>query len=276
MKSFQGKTALISGASSGIGLSLAKALAARGAAVAIGGTSVDKLAAAKAELDAAGATSMTMRFDVTEEQAWRAAAAQVIAELGPIAFLGLNAGVGGGGGTLESVTSTAWNASWNINVMGVVHGLQACLPAMKASGAEGHVLITSSLAGVSRFPGFGPYGVTKAAVLALGEILNVELNDTAVGVSVLMPGPVRTGFAASSERHSGGTDNPQFWGMVTEYLDKSGLEPDALAEFSLDRIEAGALYIISHSGVRDEVMARGVALAAASEIVLAGAMPVFG
>ena len=197
-------------------------------------------------------------------------------QLGPIAFLGLNAGVGGGGGTVESMTSTIWNASWNTNVMGAVHGLQACLPAMKASGAEGHILITSSLAGVLNFPGVGPYGVTKAAAVALGETLSAELADTAIGVSVLLPGPVRTSFAATSERHSGATGDPQFWGKVTEYLDRNGLEPDALAEFTLDRIEVGALYIISHSGVRDVVMARGAALAAACEIALADAMPTLG
>jgi NAD(P)-dependent dehydrogenase (short-subunit alcohol dehydrogenase family) len=84
--------------------------------------------------------------------------------------------------------------------MGVVHGLQACLPRMRTHGQPEHILITSSIGGVMPLWGLGPYGVTKAGAVMLAEILREELRGSLLNVSVMCPGAVRTDLPNNVDR----------------------------------------------------------------------------
>lgn len=266
MRNFQGAVAFVSGASSGIGLALAHQLALRGARVAITGTSSEKLRAAEASF-ADRSCVMPIAFDVTDEASWRKAVEQVEGEWGPIRFLALNAGVGMGGELIEDVPTVTWRWAWEVNVMGVVHGLRQCLPRMRKHGLEAHILMTSSVAGVWRAPTVGPYIITKSAVVALAESLRTELADSQIGVSVLLPGAVKTDLPRTSARASPAPMGDQIVDMMTDFL-ASGLDPEAVGAHALDRVSAGAFYIFTHPQVDDEVAARHAEMAAAMAITI--------
>lgn len=252
MKSFKNTTALISGASSGIGLGLATALAAEGARVAITGTNEDKLAAASASLRAGGATVMTLQFDVADEGAWGEAARRVETDWGPIHFLGLNAGIALLGRSIESTPTEYWRLSWDLNVMGVIYGLQACLPGMRVHGEPGHILITSSIGGVIPLWGLGPYGVTKAGAVMLAEILREELKGSSLNASVMCPSAVRTDLPNNVNRRVPGAWTETALANSKPSMD-AGLDPVDVGRFTLARIKDGDLYIFTHN-VGEEVI----------------------
>ena len=265
MKDYKNITSLISGASSGIGLGLAKALVGQGARVAITGTNDAKLAAASAALAAGGAKVLALKFDVADEVAWRDAARRVESELGPIQFLGLNAGIGMTGRAIESTPTAAWRTSIDINFMGVVHGLQACLPGMKAAGLPGHVMITSSIGGVITTQGGGAYNAIKAAVIALAEVLRTELAATLLTASVLCPQAVRTDLPNNSNRRSPGSMPEAALGRINAMLEL-GLDPSDVGTYALERIRAGDFYIFTHNVGEDVAAARFEGMRAAMRL----------
>lgn len=254
-----GSAAVVSGGTSGIGLALAHELVARGARVAITGTNTAKLEAALATFPISHDV-LPLRFDVSDEAAWRDAAARTIDRFGPIRFLALNAGIGAGGDLVEDTPAEVWNWAWRVNVMGVVHGLRACVPAMRAGGDACHVLVTSSIAGVWRCPTVGPYLVSKAAVVALAEALRLELAGTSIRTSVLLPGAVRTSLPETSQRAAPVEMTPQLLRDMHSVVD-AGLEPADVARHALTRIADGAFYVFTHPQGDDEIARRQSELA---------------
>jgi len=147
---------------------------------------------------ALGVMVTSARVDVAERQAVFTWAEQVEHQHGRVNLVFNNAGVGLGS-TLEAVSRQEFEWIMGVNFWGVVHGTQAFLPYLKASG-EGHVVNTSSLFGLIAFPGTGPYNASKFAVRGYTEALRMELDMMKVGVSAtcVHPGGVRTDIARSS------------------------------------------------------------------------------
>lgn len=266
MKNFLDAVALVSGASSGIGLAIAHQLALRGARVAITGTNSGKLRDAAASFPDPRSV-MPIAFDVTDEAAWQDAVERVEREWGDIRFLALNAGIGMGGELIEEVATTTWRWAWEVNVMGVVHGIRQCVPRMRESGREAHILITSSEAGVWRAPTCGPYIMSKSAVVAIAETLRIELADSRVRVSVLLPGAVRTDLPRTSAKASPVPMDEHIINLMTDFL-ATGLDPEAVGAFALDRVSAGAFYIFTHRQKDEEIASRHAEMAAAMGITL--------
>lgn len=266
MHEFAGCVALVSGGSSGIGLALAHALSAQGARVAITGTNREKLHVAT-ESFADRDRVLPIPFDVTDAPAWRRAVERVESSWGTIGFLALNAGVGMGGENTEAVALETWRWAFDVNVMGVVNGLNACLPRLRAAHRRSHILITASIAGVWRAPTCGPYIASKAAVVALAETLRQELSGSGVGLSVLLPGVVRTEISATSSRASPVPMAPALLEQMQKFVE-GGVDPRAVAEFALQRIAAGAFYVFTHPQVDDEIARRHEEMAAAMRITL--------
>ncbi len=244
-----GKVAFVTGAAGGIGLAMARKLGARGMKVMLADIDQAALDAACAELSAEGVECASVICDVSREQAVRDAAKATLDRFGKVHFVVNNAGVSLGGPTGD-IAVEDWNWIVSINLMGVVHGVEAFTPILAAQGEGGHILNTASMAGHLAISGGAPYTATKYAVVGYSESLRQELGPQGIGVSVLCPGWVRTGInETSSQRPSlqGGPETREKTepGEDVAAATAAGLDPDVLADWTLARIDEGRFYIFS-------------------------------
>ena len=244
---FAGCAAIVTGAASGIGLALARALAARGVDLALADIDGPALEAVRAELASTGRRVVARGLDVSNDDAVRTAAAEFGAALGPIHLLFNNAGIDMSG-ALDSLELADWQRAFGVNVFGVVHGLRHFLPLLLAHGARAHVVNTASGAGfwVNADVPMGAYAATKYAVVAITEALEQELAGTPVGVSLLSPGPVATPIAQRSAKASG-----DLRASIA-----AGIAPDSAAQLVLEGIERGDFYIFTPTRMAPRVAQR--------------------
>lgn len=184
-----GKTLLITGASSGIGAATARAAARAGFRVALAARTREALDELAGELGADHAAAFVC--DVTNYEAQEALVTQTVERFGRLDAVFANAGVGLEPGGFSSAPVASWRHVIETNVLGVAYTIRAALPAIKK--AKGHVVITGSVAGRRSFAG-SMYGVSKWAVSAIGYNLREELIGTGVRVTLLEPGMVDTPF----------------------------------------------------------------------------------
>lgn len=184
---FAGKQAIVTGAGSGIGAALCRALVAAGAEVLC--TDIDGGAA---ELTAAalGAKARAARLDVTDAAAVQAAVDDVVNRTGRLDLMFNNAGIVWGGDT-ELLTLDQWNAIIDVNIRGVVHGVAAAYPLMVRQG-HGHIVNTASMAGLTAAGQVTSYVMTKHAVVGMSLALRSEAAARGVGVLVVCPAAVET------------------------------------------------------------------------------------
>ncbi len=199
VRSLAGKTALITGAGSGIGRETALACARRGASLALCDLDADGLAETERRVRALGGerSVLAQQVDVAQADAMRAFADAVHREVPAVDLLVNNAGVGLGGGVLDTSLED-WRWIVDINLMGVVHGCHFFAPKMVARGAGGHVVNVASAAGYLPSELLAAYTATKYAVLGLSEALHIELHRRGIGVTALCPGIVDTGITRSA------------------------------------------------------------------------------
>lgn len=191
-----GRWALVTGAASGIGEAIARALAARGAHVIL--CDIDAVGAQRvaASLTGAGARVEVHVVDVSDRAAMLKLASHVIATHGAPAILVNNAGIALEGPLLD--TSLAqWDRMIGVNLMGVIHGCHCFGPAMQRAGEGGHIVNIASVAGLVPMPMLGAYTATKFAVVGLSEVLARELEPHGIGVSAICPGLISTNIVRS-------------------------------------------------------------------------------
>ena len=189
MQDFLGRTAVITGGASGIGRSLVKELLAAGATVVVGDVEQKALDGLLAEFKGAGDLQGVVT-DVSDVESVNAFADYVFEHCGACHLLFNNAGVAAPSANVWETTPNDWTWVHSVNVMGVVHGIQAFVPRMIASGEEGHVINTSSGdGGVSPLPYQSVYASSKAAVSCITECLAAQLQteDTALAASIFYP-----------------------------------------------------------------------------------------
>ena len=203
MKTFKGRTAVITGAGSGFGLETARRAAREGMNLVLADVQADALANAAAELQAAGAAMLPFRLDVSKAAEVEAMAAATVERFGAPHFVFNNAGVGAGGLIWEH-SAADWEWVIGVNVMGVAHGVRVFTPLMLAAAKadpayEGHIVNTASMAGLLNPPNMGVYNVSKHAVVSLSETLYQDLSlvTDQVTASVLCPYFVPTGIHES-------------------------------------------------------------------------------
>ncbi len=187
---FADKVAVITGASSGIGRALAKALAKEGAKVGLVARRRDQLVALADEIQAEGGTVVYAAADVGDRAQVGAAIREVAERLGPVDLLVANAGVGAPT-TLEPFNAEAQEKMFRVNVLGVIYAIDAVLPDMLRR-RRGHLAAVSSLAAYKGLPGESGYTASKAAVNTFMEGLRIQLRDRGIAVTTICPGFVAT------------------------------------------------------------------------------------
>jgi NAD(P)-dependent dehydrogenase (short-subunit alcohol dehydrogenase family) len=204
-----GRVAVITGGASGIGLAAAKRFAGFGMRVCVADVQAEALTKARAEVAgvAAGgeADVMAVTLDVGDAQAVGALKAQVYDRFGEVAVLMNNAGIGRGGGAWEH--ADRWKRLLDVNLWGVINGLQAFVPAMIAQNTPCAIVNTGSKQGITNPPGDAAYNVTKAAVKSLTESLAHQLRNTPgslISAHLLIPGFTFTGISAPSAEKPAG------------------------------------------------------------------------
>lgn len=196
MDQFTGKLAVITGAGSGIGRALATRCAGEGMAVVLIDVQEERLNALSERLSSGGAEVTTRALDVSNDHAYAQFAQQLLAERGSPDLLFNNAGILRVGETW-SHSSEDWQKIIGINVMGVINGLNAFVPAMLESGAPAHIVNTGSVGSLVAAPGMAQYTAVKMAVRGITETLAYDLaaRNAPIDVSLLCPGPVLTSIS---------------------------------------------------------------------------------
>lgn len=231
-----GHTAIVTGAADGIGLAAARRFLDVGMNVVLADVDAAKLHAAVSGLDA-GDRAIAMPTDVSNPRAVEALRDTAIAAFGPIHVLMNNAGVGGGGSAIER--PERWRELIEVNLFGVIHGVQAIVPGMMEQGAPGLVINTGSKQGITTPPGDTAYNVTKAGVKVLTEGLQHTLRNTEgcqISAHLLVPGYTFTGMTARGQ-----TEKPE-----------AAWTADQVIDYLLAAVDVGTFYVICPDNDVDE------------------------
>lgn len=195
MQELEGRTAVVTGAASGMGLAFAEAFLRQGMQVVAADVEAPALARAEEQLAAVRGPEavLAVRTDVSDPASVNALRDAALARFGRVNVVCNNAGVGGVRNPIGRLDLSDWQWVLGVNLWGVIHGCEAFVPHLLEHG-DGHIVNTASIAGHVSLPFMGPYNVSKHGVVTLSETLLHELGHagSTVGVSVLCPGFVAT------------------------------------------------------------------------------------
>ena len=238
-----GKRIFITGGASGLGRALAERYARAGWRVCIGDLDVERCADALAAIRVHSPHSHALACDVTREDALQAAADWLQREWGGVDVVINNAGVAQMGGIAET-TLDDWRWAVDINLLGVVRGCRVFAPLLRTQGG-GQLVNIASMAGLVHMPNAAAYNATKAAVVALSETLQLELEPDGIRVSVVCPAFFRTDLARNMR-----AANPQLEGMTKRLVERARIGADEIAERIFAGIERGDPHILTHPEAR--------------------------
>ncbi|OHV06208.1 SDR family NAD(P)-dependent oxidoreductase [Mycobacterium talmoniae] len=243
-----GEAAFVTGAASGIGLGIARALVAAQAKVALADIDGPRLADVATELSEAGGAVTTVELDVSDADGWEAAADRAEGALGPISILCNNAGVNGGG-AIDDTPFAVWRWVQRINVDAQFLGVSAFLPRFKRRGGRAHIMNTASMAGLVPMATVGAYVASKFASVGFTLVLREELRGTDVGVSLLCPGTVASRLSRTAEEGQAKLLGREPNAAVIEQngaLQAQGADPDRVGEQVVQAMQDRQFLIVTH------------------------------
>jgi NAD(P)-dependent dehydrogenase (short-subunit alcohol dehydrogenase family) len=262
MMDISGKTAIVTGAASGIGMGIATALAEMGANVVMADIQKAAVEEAAKALSDTNKRVMPVQIDVTQEQSVVDALAEAERNFGNLHIACNNAGVPMHGTGLIDVPPGDWEFVTGVNIWGIIYGIRHFVPAILKHGEEGHIVNTASVAGFQNRRGTnqGPYSMSKYAAVSLSEGLEHELEGTNVGVSVLCPGPIDTNIARGARNRPDHMGGPQVRSndeaVLAEKLATTGIDPKKVGERVVDAIRTKTFYSFVGAVPADVIRAR--------------------
>jgi NAD(P)-dependent dehydrogenase (short-subunit alcohol dehydrogenase family) len=264
MQELEGKVAFITGGASGIGFGMVRAFLSEGMKVVVADWNAANIEKAQGALKGANAVAF-VRTNVADRSDLKASVDEALQVFGKIHVLCNNAGVNGGG-TADDPDFDGWDKAMAVNLGGVINGAKLIVPIIKAQGEGGHVVCTSSMAGVVPLPGLAAYSTAKYAVRGFAESLRMQLAPVGIGVSCLFPGATRTGMLFPPEDkpeenidEAGATDfQKTLWEAA-----RAGIDPLDTGRAVVEAIKANRFHIFTNREFLDEVIARNREMEAA-------------
>lgn len=264
MELLENRVAFITGGASGIGLGMARAFLKAGMKVVITYRSDEHLRSALTQLRGQEDRVHAIKLEITERDSVEHAAEQAERRFGPVHVLCNNAAVGITA-PVVSATIADWNWAIDVNIRGVINGIQSFLPRMLAHGQEAHILSTASMGGLFHGSNVGVYNTTKYAVVGMMEALRADLSGTNIGVSVLCPGLVDTDIHmterfrpphyANSGDPASDAERLRRADLFKRNILSCGMDPLEVGELVVEGIRRNHLYILTHpeyeSGIRE-------------------------
>jgi NAD(P)-dependent dehydrogenase (short-subunit alcohol dehydrogenase family) len=265
MQDFGDRVAFVTGGARGIGFAIAQALLEEGTKVMVADINEASLAKAKDALGKFGEVE-TVVCDVSDPSSVAHAADEAIARFGKVHVLVNNAGVVIGGAPGEFDLDD-WRWIVDVNLMGVVYGVETFVPLIKSHGEGGFIVNTASMAGHGGMPGLAPYSATKFAVVGYSESLRRELAEHDIGVAALCPGWVNTQIYESdfsrpsrSGQERTAEDEKTLAGAKDFFA--TGLPPRQVAEWVIESMKRDAGYIFTNRELRGAIDERADTLRA--------------
>jgi NAD(P)-dependent dehydrogenase (short-subunit alcohol dehydrogenase family) len=255
MKDLAGKTAFITGGASGIGLAMARAFGREGMNVVISDVDAAALGAASQSLEEQQIRVASVVCDVADRASVQAAAKAAVEAFGKVHVVCNNAGVGVAG-LLGEVRQADWDWVFDVNIMGVIYGVESFAPLLMSHGEGGHFVNTSSMAGFLTAPGMEAYAASKHAVVAMSEGWAPQLAARGIGMSVLCPHFVRTRIHESErvrpERFASGAAAPVLDPAQSPVAQGvlAGIDPDVVGARVVEAILGEEFYIFTHPQAR--------------------------
>jgi NAD(P)-dependent dehydrogenase (short-subunit alcohol dehydrogenase family) len=255
MEQLSGRVAVVTGAGSGIGRALVRRFLDEGMSVVAADVEATAL-----EETVAGSEAVPVVCDVSDADAMQALAATTEDRFGGAHLVCANAGVFQGGISWERSLED-WQWVLGVNLWGVIHTVKAFVPRMIAGGDEGHVVVTSSMAGLACAAFSGPYQTSKFGAYAVAESLAHDLRASGIpiGVSALCPGAVNTRIAGSTRNRpdalpaKGGDDVAFVEGALADLTSHQGIEPSEAADRVVDAVRAGDFLVPTNDAYADQL-----------------------
>lgn len=271
MRDWKGKVAVITGAGSGMGAAMARRFAGEGMKIVVADIDLAAAESTAADIAAAGGEAIALRADVASQDAVQAMADQAWAHFGAVHVLVNNAGIVPSGRyrPIWDFPLEDWQWSFDVNLMGVVHGIRAFIPRMIAEGVDGHVVTTASIAGLISGSGSPVYSASKHAAVRATEALYASLQEigSPIGVTLLCPGLVNTNIYRSERNRpqallpeqGAAAETPELQ-AIADNLYRSAISPEAVADMVFDAMERRQFYLLTSDNYDSSIRERADAM----------------